>query len=97
MLGGFRNLHPVDMIFKTMADGELIPVRFRGSGGVSDIRGYRRITPQGEYTTPDGVYLSSKVLYFEVECTSGGNRLIRAFMYYDKDDTRWYVSLKARS
>ena len=97
MLDHFQSLRPVDMIFKTMADGELIPVRFRGSGGISNIRGYRQIKPAGEYTTPDGVYLSRKVMYYEVECTAGGNRVIRTFMYYDKDETRWYVSTKPRS
>ncbi len=97
MLRHFNTLTPVDMITRNTSDGELIPVRFKNSGGVSNILGFRLIQPKGEYTTPDGVYLSNQVRYYEVECTAGENRILRVFMYYDKDDPCWYVSIKPRS
>ena len=97
----FPTLMPIDMIFKSTDEGEIIPVRFRVHGkdenSVCNVTGYRLITPKGEYTTPDGVYLGQDLLYYDVSfCTEYG-QIHRSFMYYDKTETRWLISRKAGS
>ncbi len=84
------------MIFKTTHEGEVIPVRFRISGfngnSVCYIKGYRLIEPEGEYTTPDGVYLNHDTQYYDVLFATEYDRRHRINMYYDKKGTCWYVS-----
>ena len=98
MLNHFLSLQPVDMIFKTTREGEVIPVRFRISGfngnSVCEITGYRQVEPKGEYPTPDGFYLSRDTKYYDVAFSTEYERNHRINMYYDKQGTCWYVSRK---
>ena len=101
MLDSFTSLKPVDMLFQTTEKGELIPVRFRLHGSeensVCRITNYRLIEPKGEYITPDGVYLTKRVMYYDAICATEYERSHRIKIYYDKEATCWYISRKPQN
>ena len=84
------------MIFKTSRDGEVEPVRFRiefsDGNEICRIISYRLIVPEGELTTPDGVYLGRDTQYYDVEYQTAYNRRHNAKMYFDLSGTCWYIS-----
>ena len=92
LMKNFNTLTPVDMIFKTDTDGNLTPVRFKAGGNICNITGFRIISPAGEMTTRDGVYMSGDIALYEAAYDDGGNIRHRVRLYYFKKDTVWEIS-----
>ena len=84
----------LDVICQHCHDGPIIPIRIRvkedGEEYVYTIKGYKQISVDGAYTTPDGVYVTSDYLIFECKIAVFGQmKTIR--LYFNKRNIAWSI------
>jgi hypothetical protein len=85
-----------DVICQFNSSGEIIPLRVRitenGEFHTFTIKGYRNISVNGAYTTPDGIYVNGNTLIFECMIDVLGQRkTIR--LYFGKKSLKWSVAV----
>ena len=85
----------VDVICIVYQDGRIIPLRFRvqdedGEEHVYTIREYKDLSGRGAYTTPDGIYVTDRILFFECRILVLG-QLRRVRLYYNRTSQVWTV------
>ena len=88
---GEKNL---DVICQHCCNGEIIPLRIRiaedGELHSYTIKGYKNVSVDGAFTTPDNVYVTSNTVVFEcIIEVFGHQKAIR--LYYNKRNSEWRV------
>ena len=86
-----RNL---DVICQHSSGGEIIPLRIRikedDEYHTFTIKGYKNVSTNGAYTTPDDVYVTSNIMVFECLIDVFGQRKSIRF-YFNKNSVEWSV------
>lgn len=89
-------LKPVDVICQHSRDGMITPIRLRlidedGITQVYDVKGYRKMSINGAYTTLDGVYVTQQdVVYVCRILTHDTMKNIR--LYYAPQTGKWQLA-----
>lgn len=92
-----RVIHEVDVICQHSSDGAIIPIRFRlmnddGQYETYTIKGYKKISQPGAYTTPDGVYVTSCTYIFECNVIIlDYKKTVR--LYFNKNQCKWSLAI----
>ncbi len=88
----------VDVICQHKSNGEIIPIRFRlmnedGEYENYTIKGYRPITHQGAYTTPDGIFVSgcTTLIYECVVVVLNFKKTVR--LYFETRNCKWKLAI----
>ncbi|MCR5395834.1 MAG: hypothetical protein K6E64_00045 [Lachnospiraceae bacterium] len=86
----------VDVICQHTKDGDVIPMRIRvtdedGIYQAYTIKQYRKISRDGAYTTPDGIFVCNKTMIFECKITVfKQTKTIR--LYYEFEKGIWKIA-----
>ena len=85
----------VDVICQHTKDGDVIPMRVRvtdedGTYQAYTIKQYRKVSKDGAYTTPDGIFVCNKTMIFECKITVfEQDKTIR--LYYELERGTWKI------
>ena len=87
------NTNDIDVICQMKHTGEIIPLRIRlqdsdGEYHNFNVKSYRPISHEGEYTTPDGIHCTCHIKVYECKLEVFGSvMLVR--LYYDDSRSTW--------
>ena len=87
------NTNEIDVICQMKHTGEVIPLRIRlqdsdGQYHNFNIKGYRPLSREGTYTSPDGIMCTCYIKVYECKVEVFGSEIV-VRLYYDKSKSEW--------